>query len=79
MKGEGAAGLYRDILDVYVYDTADDIRKQGRDGVNAFATGDEAIALMKAVDACTEVAPVNVKEARRRIAAKLIEDNDYRF
>jgi alkylation response protein AidB-like acyl-CoA dehydrogenase len=79
IRGEEAARLYRDILDVYVYDTADEIRKQGRDGINSFATGDEAVAIMKAIDACTDVVPVNVKEARRRIAAKLIEDNDYRF
>jgi hypothetical protein len=31
------------------------------------------------IDVFTKVAPVNIKEARRRIANKLIEDNRYNF
>jgi alkylation response protein AidB-like acyl-CoA dehydrogenase/predicted transcriptional regulator len=79
LKGEDAAALYRDILDVYVYDAADEIRKHGADAVNSFAEGETAAGLLQAVKSCTCAAPVNVKEARRRIAARLIEDNDYKF
>jgi alkylation response protein AidB-like acyl-CoA dehydrogenase len=79
MKGEAAAALYRDILDVFVYDSASKIRKSALDAIYAFAEPQEAIILAKSVETLTTVAGVNVKEARRRIADKLIEDNAYKF
>ncbi|MBN1184702.1 MAG: acyl-CoA dehydrogenase family protein [Bacteroidales bacterium] len=79
MKGAEAVKLYKDILDVNVYDAAGIIRKAGMDAVNSFAEGAQLTELEKAVDILTKVASVNVKEARRRIADKLIEDNKYNF
>jgi hypothetical protein len=40
---------------------------------------DAAQVYIKAIEELTRVAGVDVKEARRRIAAKLIEDNAYKF
>lgn len=77
MKGQ--ADLYRDMLDVYVYDIADKIRKSAKDAINSFATEEESAKLTKAIYTLTLVAGVNVKDARRRIADKLIEDNAYKF
>ncbi|MCX6257643.1 MAG: acyl-CoA dehydrogenase family protein [Bacteroidia bacterium] len=71
--------LYKDITDVYIYDTASRIGKFAHDAVNSFATGDLAGQLNSAICSLTKVAGVNVKEARRRIADKLIEDNKYNF
>ena len=79
MKGEAATSLYRDILNVFVYDAASKIRKAALDAVYAFAEPQEAIVLVKAIETLTTVAGVNVKAARRRIADKLIEDNCYKF
>lgn len=79
MKGENAAALYRDILDVLVYDSSDRIRKQAMDAANSLGKPEEAAKLAKAIDALTTVAGVNTKDARRRIASKLIEDNSYKF
>jgi alkylation response protein AidB-like acyl-CoA dehydrogenase len=79
LKGAGAVGIYRDILDVYVYDAAEKIRKEGMDAVYSFASEEETPALAKAIEALSGVAGVNVKAARRRIAEKLIEDNSYKF
>lgn len=75
----GSVSLYGDILDVYVYDVAGKMRKEAFDAINSFAEGDEQSSLLAAVDKLTVVAGVNVKEARRRIADKLIEDNSYKF
>ncbi len=72
-------GIYRDILDVYVYDTADLVRKSARDAFNSFADTELLEKLDNAVEKLTKVAGVNVKESRRRIADKLIEDNAYKF
>ncbi len=79
MKGEAATAIYKDILNVFVYDAASKIRKAALDAVYAFAAPEEAIVLVKAIETLTTVAGVNVKDARRRIADKLIEDNTYKF
>ncbi|MCX6273293.1 MAG: acyl-CoA dehydrogenase family protein [Bacteroidetes bacterium] len=80
MKGAETVSLYKDMLNVYLYDAASLIRKQGMDAVNAFASSDEeANTLSKAIETLTTVAGVNTKEARRRIADKLIEEQVYKF
>jgi len=79
MKGAEASSVYRDIIDVNVFDAAAKIRKSALDAIYSFARPELAPKLSAAVERLTEVAGVNVKEARRRIAAKLIEDNCYRF
>lgn len=76
---KGNVAVYRDILDVYVYDTADLIRKSARDAVNSFAGIQESETLNEAIEKLTRVAGINVKEARRRIADSLIENNAYKF
>ena len=75
----GEAQLYRDILDVNVYDTAGKVRKFASDCINSFANADDAEKLLKAVEVLTKVKNVNIKNARRRIADKLISDNTYKF
>jgi alkylation response protein AidB-like acyl-CoA dehydrogenase len=79
LKGASAISLYRDILDVYVYDAAGKIAKKAHDAIYSYATPDTAEKLIKAVDALTAIKGVNVKDARRRIAEKLITDNTYKF
>lgn len=79
IKGADTAKLYKDILDLCVYDVADNIRKAGLDAVNSFAEGAELDNLTNGVEIYSKVRGVNVKEARRRIADKLIEDNKYNF
>ncbi len=79
IKGFEATSLYRDILDVYVYDSACHIHKSAHDAVNSFFTGEEQQLMADRIDVFTKVAPVNIKEARRRIANKLIEENRYCF
>ena len=61
MKGATAAGLYRDMLDVFVYDAADKIRKAALDAIYSFASAEEALTLAKTMETLTSVAGVNVK------------------
>jgi alkylation response protein AidB-like acyl-CoA dehydrogenase len=79
LKGSANMGVYRDILDVFVYDAADKIRKEACDAIYSFAAPDESAALVKAAETLTHAAGVNIKDARRRIADKLIGDNCYKF
>ncbi|MEI6748734.1 MAG: acyl-CoA dehydrogenase family protein [Bacteroidales bacterium] len=76
---KGNAEIFRDMLDVYLYDTADLVRKSARDAVNSFADAQESVKLNTAIEALTQVKGINVKEARRRIADRLIENNAYKF
>jgi alkylation response protein AidB-like acyl-CoA dehydrogenase len=69
----------KNILDVFIYDTAELVRKEALDAVNSFAEGDEQKLLTKGIKHFTCVKAVNVKEARRKIADKLIEENKYCF
>lgn len=79
LKGEQAVSLYRDMLDVFVYDAADKIRKCACDALYSIALTADTAELAEKMRVLTEVAGVNVRDARRKIADKLIEENSYRF
>lgn len=76
---KGNVSLYRDMLDVNLFDTSDIIRKSALDAIGAFSDDNNCPSLIKAVENLSRVACVNVKDSRRRIADKLIEDNTYKF
>lgn len=71
--------LYRDILDVLMHDVAAIIYKAGLDAVVSFAPENEVDKLQQALFEHSKQKAVNVKDARRRIADKLIDDNIYNF
>ena len=77
-KGEAAA-LQVDMARTFLYDAADRVNKSGKDAINAFAAGDEQRMMLLGVKRFTKAEPFNSKDARRRIAAKLIADNKYSF
>ncbi len=79
LKGDQEIKLYRDMVDVFVYDAAARISKFARDAACSFAYGEVREMLEKGITHFTAVAGVNVKEARRRIADRLIEENKYCF
>ena len=79
MKGEAAVTIYKYIVDVLIYDAAGIIMKSGFDAVYSYAEEDHTAGLIDAIKTLTTVNGVNVKEARRAIADKLIEDNQYKF
>ena len=78
-KGHQNINIYKDIVDVFVYDAASRIRKNAMDAANSFAAEPELSKLTAAIDRLCKAPSVNVKDARRRIADKLIEDNEYKF
>jgi len=76
---KGAVPVYKDILDVNIYDTADKVRKSSTDAVCSFASSESLPKLVNAIETLSKVDRINIKDARRRIADKLIEDNVYKF
>ena len=79
LRGESATALQADIARTYLYDAADRVNKAGKDAINAFASGDEQRMMLLGLKRFTKAEPFNSKDARRRIAARLIEDNAYRI
>ena len=77
MYDENKLKLYKDILDVFIFDVAYKINKIGIDTVNYFAEGDEKQGMLMGMKRFTKVNPVNTVTARKRVAAKIIEDNKY--
>jgi alkylation response protein AidB-like acyl-CoA dehydrogenase len=76
-RGESACSFELDCMRVFIYDAADHINKSGKDALNAFADGDEQRMMLLGLKRFTKVDPYNSKEAKRRIAGKLISDNKY--
>lgn len=77
IKGEAACAEQIDMARVFLYDAAARIHKAGGDAINSFADGDEQRMMLMGLKRFTKVEPLNVKEARRRIAEKLISENKY--
>ena len=78
-RGETASQLHLDIMRTYLYDAADKVNKSGKDAVNAFADGDEQRMILMGLKRFTKAEPFNSKEARRRIADKMIAEGRYCF
>ncbi|MEO8085303.1 MAG: acyl-CoA dehydrogenase family protein, partial [Bacteroidota bacterium] len=68
-----------EMVRVFLADASDRIHKAGKDAINSFAEGDEQRMMLMGIKRFTKVAPLNVKESRRIIAAKLITENKYCF
>lgn len=78
-KGEEAAALATDMARVYLYTTLDKVNVAAKEALYSFAEGDELNMMLVGIRRFTKSSPFNVKEARQRIARKLIEENKYCF
>lgn len=78
-KGEAACEIEIAIAKTYFYDAADLINKAAKDAINSFAEGDELRMMLMGLKRFTKTQPFNPKEARQKIAVKLIEANEYCF
>lgn len=76
-KGEKPEQVYVDILKVYFNDAMNRINVAGKDALQSYAEGDELRIMLMGLKRFTKYEPVNVKEARRSIAAKVLEAGKY--
>ena len=79
INAQGEASLYRDMLDVFMIDAADKIRKYAIDAIYSLDSDENEEKYRKGIEYFTSVKRINVKEARRRIADQLIDENRYCF
>jgi len=71
--------VYKDILDVLTQNLSNEIYVSGYEAIGSFAEGEEKGELLKLFNNFAKSEPFNIKDARRRIADKLIDDNFYNF
>ncbi|MEN0055384.1 MAG: acyl-CoA dehydrogenase family protein [Mucilaginibacter sp.] len=77
LTGENAVKEQLDMMRVYINDAAVNIAKAGREAINSFADGDERRMMLMGLKRFTKTEDINTTQARRNIAAKLIEANKY--
>jgi alkylation response protein AidB-like acyl-CoA dehydrogenase len=78
-KGIEESMVYVDIVKTYINSIASRVNTNGREALNGFAEGDELRMMLMGVKRFTKTEMYNTKESRRRIAQKLIDDNEYKF
>ncbi len=79
-KGEEAAALQIDMLRVYLNEAVNVTFIAGKEAIGSMAEGDEQKMLFIGLKRFTKTSELfNAKEARRRVAAKLISENRYAF
>jgi len=71
--------LYKAMGDILLYEATQIIRNKAFDAVNSFVEGDLYEQLINGVEALTKIPKINIKEASRQIAEKMIEENKYCF
>lgn len=76
---EAEASLQIDMARIYLHEALDKAYIQGKEAINSFAEGDEQRMMLMGLRRFTKIEPMNLKEARQRIAKKLIDENKYCF
>ncbi|MCY7409625.1 MAG: acyl-CoA dehydrogenase family protein, partial [Chitinophagales bacterium] len=71
--------VHEDMLRVYLHDAMNIVEIAGRNAIESFADGDEMKMMLMGLKRFTKQQPFNCKNARRRIADKLIGENKYCF
>lgn len=80
-KGHPAEELnvQRQLLQLYLYESLDKVRKAGRDAIAAYATGIEKSVMNTLLKLLTPAYNVNSKELRRAVAGYAVKKNAYPF
>ena len=78
-QGDDAAALPTDIARVYLYTSLDKVHVAGKEALYSFGEGDELKMMLVGLRRFTKAEPFNIKDARQRIAKKLIDENRYMF
>ena len=79
IKGESSVAGQIDMTKVYVFDTCDRVNIAGKNAINSMTDGDMQRMMLMGLKRFTKIASLNTKDARRRIAAQLIEAGQYCF
>jgi alkylation response protein AidB-like acyl-CoA dehydrogenase len=79
IRGEKACAIQRDMAMICLHEAAEKAASAGRQAIYAFAEGDELRLMLLGLKRFTKIEPFNLKEARRRVAANVLEKGEYPF
>ncbi|MBP9789411.1 MAG: acyl-CoA dehydrogenase family protein [Bacteroidia bacterium] len=79
IRGEEACKEQIAMMKIYINDAADKINKAGKDAIASFAEGDEQRMILMGLKRFAKTTPLNVRDARRLVAAKLLTENKYPY
>ncbi|WP_420153054.1 acyl-CoA dehydrogenase family protein [Siphonobacter sp.] len=79
MRGEAAVSVHRDAALVYLHEAVEKVAWAGRQAITSFAEGDELNVMLMGLKRFTKIDPINLKDARRRVAQATLEANGYPF
>jgi len=79
LKSSEEVGLQTDLARIYLHRAVEIINRSGKEALYAFAEGDELRMMLLGLKRFTKIEPFNLKDARRRVADYLLENNKYLF
>ncbi|MDR6560900.1 MULTISPECIES: acyl-CoA dehydrogenase family protein [unclassified Arcicella] len=79
VRGEAACALHKDAALIYLHTAVEKTNNAGKAAITSFAEGDELRVMLMGLKRFTKIEPINLKEARRRVAEAAIEKNSYVF
>ena len=79
LHGEEASELYVSMTKLYMHEAIQKIKNHGDEAVACFTEGDELKVMMMGMKRFTKFNPVNTKELRRSIAAKMVAENKFPY
>ncbi|MBU1822760.1 MAG: acyl-CoA dehydrogenase family protein [Bacteroidetes bacterium] len=79
IKGEEAVALPKDMAMIYLHGAVDKCISAGRSAISSFAEGDELRVMLMGLKRFTKIEPMNLKDARRRVADAMLAENKYIF
>jgi alkylation response protein AidB-like acyl-CoA dehydrogenase len=79
IRGEVACELHKDLAMCYLHEAVEKINTAGKTAIMSFAEGDQLRGMFVGLRRFTRIEAMNTKNARRRIADAMIDDNKYVF
>ncbi len=77
VRGVEACAIQQDVALVYLHEAIEKVNSAGKAAITSFAEGDELRVMLMGLKRFTKIDPINLKEARRRIAEAAIAQNAY--
>lgn len=79
IRGEKACAVEKDMAIIYLHGAIEKAALAGKHAIFAFAEGDDLRLMLLGLKRFTKIEPFNLKEARRRVADRMIEKGEYPF